>query len=153
MTNAREFETALYSIPLNQMIDIQVLRGSEKISTKVKVAEREDDPFRFVDLVKPEENRVEKLGIVGVPITKDVAALLPGTRKPYGVIVAARTGESEYSGQGGLKLGDVIYSVNTTPVSTLEALRNAVNNLKVSDPLVMQIERDGSLLYLTLSEE
>jgi serine protease Do len=153
MTNAREFETALYSIPLNQMIDVQVLRGSEKISTKVKVAEREDDPFRFVDLVKPEENRVEKLGIVGVPITKDVAALLPGTRKPYGVIVAARTGESEYSGQGGLKLGDVIYSVNTTPVSTLEALRNAVNNLKVSDPLVMQIERDGSLMYLTLSEE
>jgi serine protease Do len=153
MTNAREFETALYSIPLNQMIDVQVLRGSEKISTKVKVAEREDDPFRFVDLVKPEENRVEKLGIVGVPITKDVAALLPGTRKPYGVIVAARTGESEYSGQGGLKLGDIIYSVNTTPVSTLEALRNAVNNLKVSDPLVMQIERDSSLMYLTLSEE
>ncbi len=153
MANAREFETALYSIPLNQMIDVQVLRGSEKISTKVKVAEREDDPFRFVDLVKPDENRVEKLGIVGVPITKDVAALLPGTRKPYGVIVAARTGESEYSGQGGLKLGDVIYTVNTTPVSNLEALRNAVNNLKVSDPLVLQIERDGSLMYLTLSEE
>ena len=79
--------------------------------------------------------------------------MLPETRKPYGVIVAARTGEAEYAGQGGLKLGDVIYSVNTTPVSTLDALRNAVDALKTADPLVLQIERNGTLMYLTLSEE
>jgi serine protease Do len=152
MRNAREFETALYSIPLNQMVDIEVLRGSQMIPARVTVAERDDDPFRFLDLVKPEENRVPKLGIVGVPITQDVAKLLPETRKQYGIIVAARTGESEYAGQGGLKLGDVIYSVNTTPVATLDALRTAVDNLKTADPLVLQIERDGALMYLTLSE-
>jgi serine protease Do len=152
MRNAREFETALYSIPLNQMVDIEVLRGSQMIPASVTVAERDDDPFRFLDLVKPEENRVSKLGIVGVPITQDVAKLLPETRKQYGIIVAARTGDSEYAGQGGLKLGDVIYSVNTTPVATLDALRSAVDNLKTADPLVLQIERDGALMYLTLSE-
>src|SRR5438067_3315780 len=123
MESSREFETALYSVPLNQTVSVEALRGGKKISAKVKVAEREDDPFRFVDLVKPEENRVPKLGIIGIPITKEIAQLLPETRKQYGVIVAARTGEAEYSGQGGLKLGDVIYSVNTTPVSTLDALR------------------------------
>jgi serine protease Do len=153
LNNAREFETALYRIPLNQMVNVEALRGSEKILSEVKVEERDDDPFRFVDLVKPEENRVSKLGIIGVPITKEIASLLPETRKPYGVIVAARTGEAEYSGQGGLKLGDVIYSVNTTPVSTLDALRESVDALKTADPLVLQIERDGKLMYLTLSEE
>jgi serine protease Do len=153
MHNARQFETDLIRVRLNQMVDITVLRGTETIAVKVKVTEREDDPFRFVDLVKPEDNLVPKLGIIGVPITKEIAQLLPETRKPYGVIVAAREGESEYSGQGGLKLGDVIYSVNTTPVSTLDALRQAVNGLKNVDPLVLQIERDGKLMYLTLSEE
>jgi len=103
--------------------------------------------------VKPEENKVSKLGIIGIQITKDIAQLLPETRKPYGVIVAARSGEAEYAGQGGLKPGDIIYTVNTTPVSTLEALRGAVDSLKVADPLVLQVERDGKLLYLTLSEE
>ena len=152
MANAREFQTALYSIPLNQMIDIEVLRGSQKIPARVTVSERDDDPFRFLDLVKPEENRVLKLGIVGVPITQGVAKLLPETRKQYGIIVAARTGDGEYAGQGGLKLGDVIYSVNTTPVATLDALRSAVDSLTAADPLVLQIERDGALLYLTLSE-
>lgn len=151
--NAREFETALYRIPLNQTVAIEVLRGTEKVSAKVMVEERDDDPFRFLDLVKPEKNTVTKLGIIGIPITPEVAALLPDTRKPYGVIVAARIGEAEYAGQGGLKLGDVIYSVNTTPVSSLEALRTALDNLKVADPLVLQIERGGNLMYLSLSEE
>lgn len=153
MMNARQFQTALYSIRLNQVIEVGVLRGTEKLTAKVTVSERDDDPFRFLDLVKPEESRVPKLGIVGVPITQEIAKVLPDTRMPYGIIVAARTGDAEYSGQGGLKLGDVIYSVNTTPVSTLEALRGAVDRLKITDPLVLQIERDGSLMYLTLSEE
>jgi serine protease Do len=153
MANARDFETALYSIALNQTVDVEALRDTRKFHAQVKVSERDDDPFRFLDLVKPEENRVPKLGIVGVPITNELAELLPDTRKRYGIIVAARTGDSDYSGQGGLKLGDVIYSVNTTPVSSLEALRTAVDGLKPADPLVLQIERDGSLMYLTLSEE
>jgi serine protease Do len=153
MHNARQFENDLNRVHLNQMADITALRGTETITVKVKVTERDDDPFRFVDLVKPEDNLVPKLGIIGVPITREVAQLLPATRKPYGVIVAAREGESEYSGQGGLKLGDVIYSVNTTPVSTLDALRQAVNGLKNVDPLVLQIEREGKLMFLTLSEE
>jgi serine protease Do len=151
--SARHFETDLYQIRLNQTVKVAVLRGSQKLETTVTVAERDDDPFRFVDLVKPEENRVPKLGIIGIPITKDISRLLPDTRKAYGIIVAARSGEPEYSGQGGLKLGDVIYSVNTTPVSTLDALREQINRLGPADALVLQIERDGKLMFLTLSEE
>jgi serine protease Do len=151
--NARQFQVALYNIALNGVVDIGVARGDDKLEMKATVTERDDDPFRFVDLVKPEDNLVPKLGIIGVPITADVAKLLPETRRPYGVIVAARAGESEYSGQGGLKLGDIIYAVNTTPISTLDALRTAVNGLKTIDPLVLQIERGGKLVFLTLSEE
>ncbi len=152
MENARQFEVDLYRIPLNQMAAIEVLRDTEKIRTQVKVAEREDDPFRFLDLVKPEANQVPKLGIIGVAITKELAQALPETRRPYGVIVAARSGESEFSGQGGLKLGDVIYSVNSVPMATLDALRKTLDELKPTDPLVLQIERDGKLMFLALSE-
>jgi serine protease Do len=150
--NARDFEISLYHQPLNRTVDIEVLRDTEKIRAQVKVAERDDDPFRFLDLVKPEANQVAKLGIIGVAVNKDLGAALPDTRKPYGIIVAARSGESEYSGQGGLKLGDIIYSVNNVPMATLEALRKALDGLKPIDPLVLQIERDGKLMYLTLSE-
>ncbi|MDQ1470455.1 MAG: serine protease Do, partial [Bryobacterales bacterium] len=150
--NARQFEVVLYRIGLDQKVTVGAIRDEDRFSAQVQVKEREDDPFRFLDLVKPEANRIAKLGIVGVEITKELAKVLPDTRKPYGVIVAARSGESDYSGQGGLKLGDVIYSVNNVPVSTLDALREAVDRLKTTDPLVMQVERGGKLMYLTLSE-
>ena len=42
--------------------------------------------------------------------------------------------------------------VNNVPVSTLDALRGAVDRLKVTDPLVIQVERSGKLMYLTLSD-
>ena len=151
--NARQFEIGLYRTPIGQKVKIDVVRGGEKLTMNVKVQERENDPFRFADLVKPEDNTVVKLGIVGIPITKDVAAILPDTRFKYGIIVAAKAGDSEYSGQGGLTPGDVIYAVNTRPVATLDALRKSVDGLKAADPLVLQIERDGKLMYLTLSEE
>ncbi|HVW83394.1 MAG TPA: trypsin-like peptidase domain-containing protein [Bryobacteraceae bacterium] len=152
MENARQFEVDLYRIPLHQLVNIEVMRGGNKIAAQVKVAERQDDPFRFLDLVKPEANQISRLGIIGVAIGKQLAQLLPDTRKPYGIVVAARTGQSEYSGQGGLKLGDVIYSLNNVPMATLDALRKAVDDLKPVDPLVLQVERDGKLMYLTLTE-
>ena len=152
MENARQFEVALYRIPLNQSAELEVLRDTQTFHATVKVAERDNDPFRFLDLVKPEANQVSKLGIVGIAITKELAPALPETRKPYGVIVAARTGQSEYSGQGGLRMGDVIYSFNNVPMATLEALRRAMDDLRPTDPLVLQIERDGKLMFLTLSE-
>ena len=152
MQNARQFQLELYRIPLHQTVDVQALRGTETITAQIQVAERENDPFRFLDLVKPETNQIPKLGIIGIAISKEMAGALPDTRKPYGVIVAARSGESEYSGQGGLKLGDVIYSMNNVPMATLDALRQAVDQLKPLDPVVLQIEREGKLMYLTLTE-
>ncbi|MDE3195563.1 MAG: trypsin-like peptidase domain-containing protein [Acidobacteriota bacterium] len=150
--SARHFQVELYRIPLNQSVDITVMRGTEEVPAKVKVIEREDDPFRFLDLVNPEANQISRLGIIGLAISRDLAKVLPPTRKPYGVIVAARSGPSEYGGQGGLKLGDVIYEVNGVPMATVDALRQAVNRLKPFDPLVIRIERDGKLMYLVLSE-
>jgi hypothetical protein len=50
-------------------------------------------------------------------------------------VVAARCGDSPYSGDS-LVLGDVIYSVNT-PVTSVQALRAALDALKETDPLVM----------------
>jgi S1-C subfamily serine protease len=67
-------------------------------------------------------------------------------------VVAAVGGESPYSGEA-LKPGDVIYAVNTEPVSSVAALRMALDARKDSDPVVLQVERDGQLAYLTLEIE
>jgi S1-C subfamily serine protease len=118
----------------------------------VAVIERDDDPERFADMVDPVKNVVRRLGILGIEVDKNVAGLLPDLRKQYGVVVAARAGDSPYTGDS-LELGDVIVSVNGTPVTSIEALKAELDKLKDTDPLVLQVQREDRLMYLTMVME
>ena len=152
MENARQLETNLYRYAMGDKVEIEVLRGSSKTTYSVAIAARDDDPQRFADMVDPAKNLVPKLGILGIDIDRKVAEMVPDLRKKYGVVVAALGGESPYSGDA-LKLGDVIHAVNTEPVSSVAALRTALDALKDTDPLVLEVERDGRLVFITMEIE
>jgi serine protease Do len=150
--SARQLDVNLYRYKLGDKVNVQVLRGDEKLTFPVAVSERDDDPQRFADMVDPVKNIVPQLGILGIAIDKNVTQLLPDLRRSIGVVVAARAGESPYSGDS-LNLGDVIYEVNGTPVSSVDALRAALDKLKENDPLALLVERDGRLMYITMQIE
>jgi serine protease Do len=73
-------------------------------------------------------------------------------RKHYGVVVAARGGDSPYSGDS-LQPGDVIYAMNNSPVTDVASLRKELDQLKDAGSLVLQVERNGRLMYVTLEIE
>jgi serine protease Do len=151
MENARQLAVNLYRRPVGEKVTLAVLRGGQKLSFDVPVIERDNDPLRFADMANPEKNIVGKLGILCIDISQKVAQMLPDLRKPYGVVVAARASGSPYSAQ--LDPGDVIHAVNTEPVTSIVALRQALDKRKPSDPIVLQIERDGRMMYLDLELE
>jgi len=152
MENARQLEVNLFRRSLGQKADLEVLRNGAKVVYPVMVVEEEHDPQRFADLADPTKNLVPPLGILGIEINRDIAAMLPGLRNSYGVVVAARAGAPVYTGDS-LQPGDVIYSVNTLLVTGIDALRKAIDGLKETDPLIMQVERDRRLLYVALAIE
>jgi serine protease Do len=108
-----------------------------------------DDPQRFADMVTPENNLVLRLGILGIGIDKSLSALLPDLRKPYGVVVAAGT-VADFANGTGLEPGDVIYSVNNVPVSSVTALKRKLDEYKFGDVVAMQIERSGRLMFVAV---
>lgn len=57
------------------------------------------------------------------------------------------------SSGGQLHGGDVIYAVNGVPTATVVALRTALDDLKAGDPAVIQVERDGRLMFITVELE
>jgi len=64
------------------------------------------------------------------------------------VVAAGYWNPAEYAGLNpGLKAGDVIYSLNTTKIGSLEKLRTALMALKPGDPVVLLVESDGTLGY------
>jgi serine protease Do len=153
MESARQFDMNLYQEMGDKKARLKVLRGKEQLDFEVPVIEREDDPARFADMVNPENSAVPELGILGIAVDKKLSELLPDLRNPFGVVVALRSATAKYTGSGGFETGDVIYQVNGTAVTSVAALRKLIADLKPDAPLVLQIERDGKLMYLTMSGE
>jgi serine protease Do len=153
VNTARQLEMEVYCLPVAKTITLQVLRDKEKFSFQVPIIEREDDPQRFADMVDPDKDAVPKLGILGLQIDQKMAAILHHLRKQYGVIVAAKGYSSVYAGNDELKEGDVIYAVNRLLVVSVDGLRQAIDALDPLEPLVLQIEREGRLTYLSLAFE
>jgi len=152
MHTAPQLEMEIFRAPMRQKVTLAVLRGSDRLTIEVQVIESDDDPTRFADLVNPEDNLIQRLGILGIGIDKKLAELLPDLRNSYGVVVAAGSTTDLASGTD-LKPGDVIYSVNGAPVSTVQALKNKLNEFKAGQEVVMQIERSGRLMLVTLELE
>jgi S1-C subfamily serine protease len=86
-------------------------------------------------------------------MTPEIASLLPDLRVASGVVVAGASGDVVPGSDGQLEPGDVIHAVNGRPVRTLAELRAAVEAMKPGDAVVLQVERDAELLYVTLRIE
>lgn len=151
MENGRQFDVNLYSRAAGQVATLEVLRGTERLKYPVAVAEREGDPFRFADLVSPERNVLERLGVLALDTSQSVSDALGGLRLKGGVLVAARA--INVGAEYGLQPGDVIFSVNGTPVSALVELRSLIGRLPANAPCTLQIQREGQLMFLSFEIE
>ena len=152
MENGRQFEVNLYRRAVGDTVMVEVLRGGQPMKFPVAVAERDDDPARFAEMVSPERNIVPRLGVLALDIDERVASMIGGLRLSHGVVVAAISRDAPSSEQR-LQTGDVIVGFNGTPVKALADLRSAVGRLPARVPIVLQIQRQGQLMYLALEVE
>src|SRR5262249_55482571 len=108
-------------------------------------------PERFTDLVSRDKNLVPQLAILGLTIDDKIRQSL-SLRYDEGVLVAALAGPSPYFGDEPQQ-GDVIYAVNGRRVTTVEALRDALDNVKRTQPIVLQVERGTGLKFLVMEND
>jgi S1-C subfamily serine protease len=77
---------------------------------------------------------------------------VPDTRIGIGVLVVGQA-PGFNSVATGLRVGDVIYSLNRASIGSLEQLKSAVAQLKPGDAAVLGIERKGQFQYLAFEME
>jgi serine protease Do len=147
LSDPRSLSVLLFQKKVGDVAGFKVQRGTEVTTVKVPVTEREGDPESILDPTHSEGNIIPKLGIVGVQITESVARLIPPTRIAGGILVTALTAGGNAS-LFGLQPGDVLHSLNRTPLDTLDTLRKTLSGLKPGDPVVFSMERGGQLNYL-----
>jgi len=147
VANVREFALNLYQHATGSQVKLGLLRGTETTNLQVAVTERPEDPTSVLDLVRPDQNLVPELDVLGVDVDANLAAALHPLREESGVLVAAMAADASPPADR-FQSGDVIHAVNRTPVHSLAELRAAVAGLKNGDPVVVQIEREGMYTYI-----
>jgi S1-C subfamily serine protease len=150
--NIRQLVLGLYSYAVGENAKLEIQRGQQKISYEIPVVEKEDLQGRLADLVTKGQNKIPQLGILALTLDDRLLPMLPPLRNRFGVVVAAKESEGAYLGEGPLP-GDVIYSVNGTLVDSVDSLLSALDVLKTSEAIVLQVERLGSLHYVALETE
>ena len=144
---------ALYLHRLDKVVKLEILRGTEKKILYVPAIEQHDHMDELLDAVNPENSLIARLGVLAIDLSDNLRTRLGSElRIPSGVVVVGRAADLILPDTG-LQAGDIIHQLNTTPILSMDALRDAVKNLKTGDPVVMQIERDGGLQYVSFEME
>jgi serine protease Do len=146
--NMRQFGISLYRHAPGTMVTLDVLRGSQRLTFNVPVVERADDPNRFLDMVDPKKDLVPELDLLAVDLSESYLAAIEPPRKEGGVLVAGMTADAAPPADR-FQPGDIIHSVNGKEVGTLAELRAAVAGMKDGEPCVVQIERQGLLMFVS----
>jgi serine protease Do len=145
------FTLALYLMNNGTSAKLEILRGKEKLNLDVPVFEPKQDRARLAELSVPQRDVIPRLGIIGAIVTPEISELLGELRIPSGVVVTG-TIVNRLAVDSGLLVGDVIHSLNRTPITSLDGLRTAFTQLKPGEPGALQIEREGRLTYLTFEQ-
>jgi serine protease Do len=153
MENGRQFQIDLYRHALGDVVSLEVLRDRQTLTIPVVINERKKYLAGLSADIDPRDNLVQKLGILGINLDQSLAESIPVVHVRFGVVVASTVAGAIDAGEGGLEVGDVISAVNKTGIRELSDLRTAVDGLKTGDPVVLQLERRGELMYLAFTIE
>ena len=142
-----DFMAALYLHPDDRVMKLDVLRGDDRMSFAVPVLVHHDRVEDLADITDLQKIYIPRLSIFASELSEGVRSVLRPVQSASGVAVVAEAA-SPFALDSGLKKGDIIRTINRTPLQQVDQLRTIVRALKPGDPIVIQIERQGKLQYL-----
>jgi serine protease Do len=146
------FTLGIYLLNTGNSTKLQILRGEKQLELQVPIFESRNEPGKLSEMADPKKDLLPRLGVVGLTITREVAAILGELRISSGVIVTSIV-DDRLAVDSGLMEGDIVHSLNHAKITTVEILRAEFNKLKPGDPAALQVERSGKLTYVTFQME
>jgi serine protease Do len=147
---ADNLPTVTYNFRLRdsaEKVAIAVNRDGVLRNLSITAVEQRSEFDSLSAMADPRQNLVAPLGILGVEIDPSIAKSAIGLRDAYGIIVVARAAGA--TTEVPLQPRDVIRSINGRRLGTLQALRDEMKALTPGSPVVLQIQREQRLMYLS----
>jgi serine protease Do len=141
------YYNALYIHNIDQVLKMSVLRDNQPKTISIPVVVHHKDIQQLAEMIDLKASIVPRLGFAGLELNDKTKGMMPGLRSASGVVVAVLVPDAKDIDTG-LRVGDVIYTLNREHIDSFEKLRKAALALHDGDSVVLQIERDGRLQYV-----
>ncbi len=140
VVDTRSLQRLVAGTPVGEEVSLTVFRGNEG---------RQRVPVRLGSM--PPEVVAERVAAeFGFLVQESSSAAEGGVRLagPPTVAMVLRGSRAE---QGGLKIGDLIVEINGRPILSREAVKEALADATLDQPLRLAVKREGERLVLTLA--
>jgi len=147
-----DFVAALYLHPADQVLKMDVLRGTSRLSFNLPVTVHHEKLDELAEIPDLQKNFIRKLSIFVTELDGKAKRLLQGSRSDSGILVVGQAAGPNVV-ETGLEAGDIICAIGRVPLQSMSQFQEMVHNLRPGDPVVLQIERNGKLQYLAFEME
>jgi S1-C subfamily serine protease len=141
-----QLDSMMYTTDLRQPMNVVVLRDNKPVQLHVTLTEVQQHSDGEIEPSDPQSSIIRQLGIMAATLTPGLTNKIGELRIASGVIVVARTADPT---DADLESGDIIHAVNNVQVSDVDALRRRFDGLSHGTPVVLQVERQGGLQFVT----
>lgn len=158
VTTPRELTDAVTATPVGKSCKVEFIREGQAQSVMVVLAERPSEfatnrnqPNTPSPEVDPTSATAPNLGLSAQDLTADMAARM--NLKLSGGVIVRSVSPNSPAADAGIKHGDVIHRVDKSAINNGTDLANADKTLKNGDKISVQIERNGTILFLEVTIE
>ncbi len=134
--------------PQGKVVPVEVMRDGKRTTVSIKIGNRNENE---VASLEPNQQQGSAPGSAVDKLGASVASLTPDLRQQYGlddditgVVVTDVTSKTQAM-ENGLRQGDVIQKVGSTPVNTPQELASAIDKLNTKSALLLITRRNNQL--------
>jgi serine protease Do len=146
------FAASLFLHRHDAPVEMDVLRSGQAQKLFIPAIEAQGGVDSLENRIDPQNGLIGPLGIFVLELNKSIADTLTNLRSSSGVIVA---GKVDYMPaiDTDLAVGDVIRSINGLRLTGTKDFRQALEQFKAGDPVVLEIERQGTYQFVSFDME
>ena len=145
-----KYTAFLYMHQRGKPLRMEVVRNGKTIVLSMKPVDAPPSVGNLSDSINPRRDLIASLGIFVI----DMNAFPPenGTRSKHGVIVAGILG-GQPATLANLDVGDIISSANGKAISSTDEFRRVLATFKPGDSVVLTVERQSVMMYVSFEME
>ncbi len=148
----RDLINKIGQIKIGTTVTIDLLRDGKKITTRIKILERDENLIAENSGQAPSQPQENSSKFFGIEVANMSQNLLEeyNVSQPIGVQVINISRESPLA-QKGLRNGDIIKSINKKPTLNLRQYSDVASDIKAGQKVLFTVQRERAVFYLVIS--